>query len=287
MLTGANSDLRAGVRHVKVWRLPDARPGSPSKPRPNGDLIPSTPAMAPKALSGRNCLLGSLAENTFTSIASISDHEAVLGTDAGALCLLDDKGFSQKLSLVRNVGFSITSLTVDSDHSCIWIGGRDQRMKSFSIEALRPSARSSPTETIRLSSPERKNKEPAITCMGSLTSHLVTVDATKAIRVYPFDTLVGDDEHNSAETTISAHRDPVLGIQSLQVPNEWKANFFTWSCKGMVNFWDVDGKCRHSETVTLEQIAANDNDHSNELKVLRAIEHVDCFVSGDKFGVLR
>lgn len=276
------------MRHVKVWRLPEANSGSPTKSRANGELAPSTTTIAPRALSGRNCLLGALAENTFTCVASISEQEAVLGTDTGALCLLDDKGSSQKLFPVKHVGFSITSLTVDSDQSCIWIGGRGQRMQRVSVEELRPSSRASPVETARLLSPERKCKGPAITCMGSLTSHLVTLDTTKAIHIYRMDVLNSPDGLDSAaETTMSAHRDSVLGIRTLQEPNPWNADFFTWSCKGIVNFWNIDGKCQDSKSVTLEQIAGNDSEHSNELKVLRASEGTDLLLSGDKFGVLR
>ncbi|KAF9893722.1 hypothetical protein FE257_009891 [Aspergillus nanangensis] len=279
--------ITAGTRHVKVWRLPESGAGSPSKSRPNGDLAPIAPNITPQALSGRNCLLGSLAENTFTSVASISDQEAVLGTDTGALCLLDDRGCSQKLNFVQDVGFAITSLTVDSDRSHVWIGGRGQRMQGFSIESLRLSPRSSPSETSRQSSPEQRPKGPALICMGSLTSHLVTVDATKAIHIYPMESLGDDHEQTQVETTMSAHRDAVLGIRSLRTPNEWNANFLTWASKGTVNFWNVDGKCQGSRAVTLEQLAGNDNDLSNELKVLRTTDDLDLFVSGDKFGVLR
>ncbi|KAG2413317.1 hypothetical protein HFD88_002506 [Aspergillus terreus] len=264
--------ITAGVRHVKVWRLPEANSGSPTKSRANGELAPSTTTIAPRALSGRNCLLGALAENTFTCVASISEQEAVLGTDTGALCLLDDKGSSQKLFLVKHVGFSITSLTVDSDQSCIWIGGRGQRMQRVSVEELRPSSRASPVETARLLSPERK----------------LTLDTTKAIHIYRMDVLNSPDGLDSAaETTMSAHRDSVLGIRTLQEPNPWNADFFTWSCKGIVNFWNIDGKCQDSKSVTLEQIAGNDSEHSNELKVLRASEGTNLLLSGDKFGVLR
>ncbi|KAL4893086.1 quinon protein alcohol dehydrogenase-like superfamily [Aspergillus ambiguus] len=279
--------ITAGVRHVKVWRLPDVNAGSPSKSRPNGELAPGTPTTAPKALSGRNCLLGTLAENTFTSVASISDQEAVLGTDTGALCFLDDNESSQKLSVVQNLGFGITSLAVDSDRSCIWIGGRGQQMKRVSMEELRPHTKMGPVENRRLPTPESKIKGSAITCMGSLTSHLVAVDSTKAIHIYPMDALASSDQQDPSGITLSAHRDAVLGIRSLAQPNAWDADFFTWSCKGTVNFWDLDGKCHDSKVVTLEQIAGNDSDHLNELKVLRATECKDLFVSGDKFGVLR
>ncbi|KAE8393598.1 WD40-repeat-containing domain protein [Aspergillus alliaceus] len=279
--------ITVGVRHVKVWRLPEARPGSPSKSRLNVESAPSSPSFAPRALSGRNCLLGSLAESTFTSVASVSDREAVVGTDTGALCLLNDGEGSQKISLVENVGFSITSLMTDLDRCCVWVGGRGRRMQKYSFDVLRSSAAPLSPGLSETSSGEQKCKGPAITCMGSLTTHMVTIDTTRAIHIYPIEAMDSDDEQSHVETTMPAHRDAVLGIGPLKVPNTLQADFFTWSCRGRVNFWDFHGKCRDSRIIPLEQVPGVDEEASNELKVVKATEEMDLFVSGDKFGVLR
>ncbi|KAB8254434.1 WD40-repeat-containing domain protein [Aspergillus pseudonomiae] len=277
--------ITVGVRHVKVWRLPEARPASPTKTRHNMECAPSSPSFAPRALSGRNCLLGSLAESTFTSVAMVSDREAVVGTDTGALCFLSDTEGSQKITLVENVGFSITSLMADSDRSCVWVGGRGRRMQRFPTEILRSSAAPLPPSLSETSSEEHKCKGPAITCMGSLTTHMVTVDTTRAIHIYPFDAM--EDEQSHVETTMPAHQDAVLGIGPLKVPNDLEADFFTWSCRGTVNFWDTHGKCRASHVIPLEEVPGVDEETSNELRVVRASDSMDLFVSGDKFGVLR
>ncbi|RAQ46510.1 WD repeat protein [Aspergillus flavus] len=277
--------ITVGVRHVKVWRLPEARPASPTKTRHNMESAPSSPSFAPRALSGRNCLLGSLAESTFTSVASISDREAVIGTDTGALCFLSDAEGSQKLTLVENVGFSITSLMLDSDRSCVWAGGRGRRMQRFPFEVLRSSAAPLSPGLSEASSEEHKCKGPAITCMGSLTTHMVTVDTTRAIHIYPFDAM--EDEQSHVETTMPAHRDAVLGIGRLKVPNDLEADFFTWSCRGTINFWDTHGKCRDSRVIPLEEVPGVDEESSNELRVVRTSDGTNVFVSGDKLGVLR
>ncbi|KAL4933467.1 WD40 repeat domain-containing protein [Aspergillus undulatus] len=277
--------ITVGVRHVKVWRLPEIRPVSPSKSRTNAGETPN--AAVPKALSGRNCVLGALADNTFTSVVAISDSEAVVGTDSGALCLIDDRGGNAKLTLIQYMEFGITSLTADSDRACIWIGGRGKRMRRLPFEWLRPcSTPSSPRRSSR-SSIEVKSKEPAITCIGSLTSHLVTVDGTNAIHIYPIEKLNDEGDHCDTETTMPAHRDSVLGIGSLKAPNRLNADFFTWSCRGVVKFWNTQGECRDSQTIPLEQLPGSDDDTNNELKVLRANGDMDLFVSGDKLGVLR
>ncbi|PWY71664.1 WD40 repeat-like protein [Aspergillus heteromorphus CBS 117.55] len=278
--------ITVGVRHVKVWRLPDARPGSP-RSRLTVEASSSSPNQAPRAFSGRNCLLGSLVESTFACVAGISDREAVLGTETGALCFLDDSEGSQKLCVVQHMEFGITSLAVDSSRSCIWIGGRGRQIQRLTFEKIRASTiPSSPTLSGR-SSAEQSSRGPAVIGMGSLGSHLVAVDTTNNIDLYPNDRLGDDVDQMDAETTVSAHRDAVLGICPLQTPNELEADFFTWSRKGAVNFWNIRGKCKASHAIALEHPPGYDEEASNELKVLRTTQDMEMFVSGDKFGVLR
>lgn len=282
--------FRTGLRHVKVWRLPTViRPVSPTKTRLNVEGAGPSPNPAPKALSGRNCLLGALGDNTFTCVNSISYNEAVIGTDSGAVCFLDDREGSQKMITVKQVGFSITSLAVDFDQESIWLGGRGRQMQRVPFEVLRSSGSSRPMSPVRLdkSALDRKSKTPAITCMGSLNSHLVTVESTRAIHVYPIDTLGEDGEQEEGEASMPAHRDPILGICRMDFPNDLSADFFTWSRNGSVNFWDAQGKCRGSKNIDLDQFPGKEDDSANELKVLRTAENAGWFVSADKFGVLR
>ncbi|KAJ5081876.1 hypothetical protein NUU61_010140 [Penicillium alfredii] len=268
--------ITTGVRHVKVWRLPVVRPMSPTKSRLNVDGSAPSPNPAPKALTGRNCVLGPLSDHTFTCVRSISDQEAVVGTDSGAVCFLDDREGTQKLLLVKQMGFGVTSLTIDFDQESIWL-------------ALRSNTAPVPSSPLRpeKGATDKRSKAPAITCMGSLSSHLVTVESTREAHLYPMNMLADDGEQDSSETSMLAHSDPILGIRPLKVPNEFSARFFTWSRSGSVNFWDGQGKCQDSKTIQLEQLSGHEDDVGNELKVLRATENVEWLVSGDKFGVLR
>ncbi|PYI08550.1 WD repeat protein [Aspergillus sclerotiicarbonarius CBS 121057] len=278
--------ITVGVRHVKVWRLPDTRPGSP-KSRLTVEATSSSPNHTPRAFSGRNCLLGSLAESTFTSVASISDRVSVVGTDTGALCFIDDSEGSQKLSVVQHMDFGITSLAVDSCRSCVWIGGRGGQIQQLTFEKIRSSTVPLSPALSGRSSAEQGFKGLAIVCFGSLGSHVVTVDMTNAINIYSSDDLSEDFDQRDAQISICAHRDGVLGIRPLRVPNQLEADFFTWSRKGTVNFWNTQGKCKDSRSIALEHPAGYDEDIPNELKVVRTTDDMDMFVSGDKFGVLR
>lgn len=262
---------------------------SPTKSRLNVDGSAPSPNPAPKALTGRNCVLGPLSDHSFTCVRSISDQEAVVGTDSGAVCFLDDREGTQKLLLVKQMGFGVTSLTIDFDQESIWLGGRGKKIQRLSFEALRSSTAPVPSSPLRpeKGATDKRSKAPAITCMGSLSSHLVTVESTREAHLYPMNMLADDGEQDSSETSMLAHRDPILGIRPLKVPNEFSARFFTWSRSGSVNFWDGQGKCRDSKMIQLEQLSGHEDDVGNELKVLRATENVEWLVSGDKFGVLR
>jgi hypothetical protein len=123
--------------------------------------------------------------------------------------------------------------------------------------------------------------------MAYLSTHIVTVDSTRAIHVCPVDALGRDDEKSLMESLMPAHRDPVLGVGSLKAPNPHEADFFTWSCEGSVNFWSLQGKCQATRKVELEQLATGDDEAANELKVLRVGEDLDTFISGDRYGVVR
>ncbi|EPS28284.1 hypothetical protein PDE_03230 [Penicillium oxalicum 114-2] len=279
--------VTVGVRHVKVWRLPIIRPASPTKSRLIVDGTSSS-SPVPKALSGRNCILGQLSDHTFTCIGGISEREAVLGTESGAVCFLDDREASQRLSVARQVDFAITSVAVDLDQETIWIGGRDRRVQRLTFEELRspsPDLSVPPSRTDKTAM-TRNARNPALVCMGAVSSYLVTVEATREIQVYPITDLPEEGELDRGIACISAHRDPVLGIRALRTPNILGADIFSWSRNGSVNFWDLSGKCLLSRTVTVEQSIAGEEDVSNELKVLRASDNADWFVAGDKYGVV-
>lgn len=272
------------MRHVKLWRL-ETRPGSPSKLRPNNEGF----AGNPKALSGRNCLLGGLGEQTFSCVASVSECESIVCTENGVICLLDDSEGSQKLTIVNYTSFGLTSIAVATDSGEVWLGGRGRRSVKMNLEEMRertnlrsPSI-SSPVETVA-----PKTKSPSFISMAYLASHIVTIDSAKAIHVCPVEAF-GDfsDEDKLRETLVPAHRDQVLGVRSLRMSNVYEADFFTWSCEGSVNFWDTQGRCRASRKVELEQMTLSDDDVINELRIFRFAEDLNAFVSGDRYGVLR
>jgi hypothetical protein len=209
-------------------------------------------------------------------------------SDAGAVCILDDVDGNQKLHLVKNVGFGVSSIAADSESGSIWLGGRDRRLQRYSLEELRSSIVRKPASP----NPQEREahtpkvKKPAIISTGFLVTHMITVDSTRAIRVCPIDGLAEGDVQSLAEVSMPAHRDAVLGLGALKFPNVHDANFFTWSCGGTVSFWDLQGKCHATMKIDLEQLPNNDDD-ANELRILRATDDMKMFVSGDRYGIVR
>ncbi|KAK2802666.1 hypothetical protein FQN50_007274 [Emmonsiellopsis sp. PD_5] len=281
--------ITVGIRHVKVWRLIDPTPTSPSKSQRHTVDSPITSSNAmPKALSGRNCLLGSLGDSTFTCAASVSDNEAIVCSDTGMVCILDDTAGQQRLHFIKSLRFSVCSVAVDHDSGAVWFGGRGRKIERSSIEELRSLVTHSPTfpGPDERDSPIPRLKRPAIISMGILSTHMVTVDSTRAIRVCPLDHVGEDNVEALAKISMPAHRDAVLGLGAVKLPNLRDAEFFTWSSGGTVNFWSLQGKCRGTTKIELEQLTGNDDD-KNELKVLRTTEDMKTFISGDKYGVIR
>jgi hypothetical protein len=115
---------------------------------------------------------------------------------------------------------------------------------------------------------------------------MVTVDSTRAIRVCCLDKLQHCQIEGEADVSIPAHKSAVLGLGTLSVPNAYSSDFFTWSSVGEVGFWNLSGSRQATMNVELEQLTKHD-DETNELKILRAMEGLGMFVSGDKYGVLR
>lgn len=302
--------LRIGLRHVKVWRLGSSSPPLTPKHRNSDGPL----ATMPKALTGRNCVLGSLSDCTFTCIAPISAQEAVLCTDSGAICLFDDSnGNQQSIHFVMDVGFPVFSVTYDPLSESVWVGGRDQTIKKFAVEDLKRRLAQKPPIPASVTEDERPSPtfaDPAITCMGLTTNAIVTINSNRVMRVSLLDGAASksDDEEEqqeaydedvnnedgdsrskcsvSTETCMPGHRDSVLGIAELQSPNHYSANFFTWSSGGTVIFWDIKGQRQAMEHVVLDE-PINGEEDANELKVVKTSNDTNAFISGDKYGVLR
>lgn len=231
-----------------------------------------------KTLAGRNVLLGPLVEATFTAIAPISIHKAIVCTEKGDVCLLDDSE-GQKLIKLASTGFFITCLAVDIEHRRVKIGGRNGRMRSISLdELLNPSPPESPKPILE-SAPG-----PDLCAMGYAAHSLVTIDSNNSIEISGQDSDAADLR---MQKLLSAHGDSVLGICLLSAETTMSAAFLTWSASGTIVFWNLDGSSKGSVKVEIEQISTGDDDPVNQCQIVRVAKNAAFLVAGDKYGVLR
>ena len=301
------NDFSVGTRHIKVWRIEDPGAISPSKQKLFDSLVQTVPPnlAAPRTLPGRNCLLGVLVEATFTCIARISDDKALVCSEKGDICLLDDSDGAQRLNKVAHAGFGINCVAVDPDGKHAWVGGKNGSIRCAIIRhsELKLKLNSSSAITLRdIVSPKTPPGSPPrsrlpllpagfrpvhLVAIAGMAGHLLTVDSSHSIRVLNLDTVDGVATPKSKAQELPAHRDAVMGVRLLPQPNSFDAMFFTWSVGGVVLFWKLDGTSMGETNIELEQLLANDEEVPNELKVVQASQRADFFVSGDKYGVLR
>jgi hypothetical protein len=78
----------------------------------------------PKSLSGRNCLLGPLADSVFACVTAISQNKAVVCTERGDICLIDDTEGAQRLSKVAHAGFGVSCVAAEPDSNSVWVSGK-------------------------------------------------------------------------------------------------------------------------------------------------------------------
>ena len=326
---------------MKVWRVDDdmvttvptsnGTPTSSSKPRLSDINGPNVPGSSvhqtkhhhrQKTLSGRNCLLGSLIEATFTSVTVITDEKAIVCTKGGDLCLLDDSEKSQKFYKISNIGFEITASAFEAEKDLLHIAaGLNGNIQSFTISELMTLSEKSEQLSSSTSSTfacvfsptsksvsETRNVSASGTggdghyiALSPLNGSVVAIDNQRSIRLLKISSESSPSvtRTNSVIQKLHAHRDSVLGVRTLANQNYLRAAFYTWSVDGSVLFWNRDGKCMKSFEVDLEQEArivnagslgigsGFEDDGPNELRAVDVTKELDYMLSGDKLGVLR
>ena len=296
MVWCGSSLVTAGTRHVKVWQL-----GSTSKPSPTKrfKLRSGSEEVAisgPSTLHGRNALLGSMNDCTFTSVVAISQETVVLGTDAGHICALQVSAGSPELALVATLDYGITSIALQASSRRLVVGsrrgisfedlldiaGKAQSSRQTSSDSLRPWKKTRRSSAIRQSLGIEHPDSIGISAVGSLSKHVVALDTNGNLHVQG----ETDQEQSMAERAFACHSDAIQGVDKLSWASQY-GSFFTWSRRGDVRFWKTDGKLVDHRHVVLEQQELDAEDDQNELKVLRYCPKSDHFIAGDRFGILK
>lgn len=269
-----------GTRHVKYWKVVDEtqRPPSPAKRLLSTLSLDIIPQPAQKTLPGRNVLLGSLLEASFTCAVSLDESHALLCSDGGDVCLLDDATGQMKLTRVTELGFAVACCALRSQWAIV--GGKDGQLVNLSVEDMMSGA-SEATMT-------NETGSVALAAMGLVQDQLVTIDTDRSIDIWRAGTYPVSSSEASAHIRLPGQNDSVLGIQPLLERGDTMPAFFTWSGTGKVLLWDLNGRIQESFEIIVDDIyTGNDLEPSNQLCVVRADEKGKIFAAGDRVGVLR
>ncbi|KAI5800021.1 WD40-repeat-containing domain protein [Geopyxis carbonaria] len=280
--------VTVGTRHVKIWRTGDDV-GDGRKPRRKWRLTRRQQKVigaGTKVLHGRNALLGNMSESTMSCVVGISDDKALVCSERGDICLLEET--EMKFSKVADAGFGVSCVAIDPERKFAWVAGKNGSHSALVLKDIAPPTPPSSPSSSRSSSPvlpfgcRRAN----VLAMASMLGHLFTLDSNRSLKIINMSTVDGVPVPNSMIKELPAHKDACLGVRVLP-PNSHDASFFTWSADGVVLFWTLDGICKDEFQVELEQPREGDDDMPNELKAVRVSKGGDFFVTGDKYGVLR
>lgn len=271
--------VTVGIRFVKIWRPDDLTPSASQI----GDLKYGLSSPGHKPLAGRNCLLGDLLEVTFTSAVSVSSTKAVLCTDSGDICLLDDSDKTQRVSKLFKLDSCITAACVGSSGE-VYVCDTNGKVRAFTVGenvTVFPDLEESATDSTTV----RQSNFHTL-AIGGLAEVIVTVDSARNIQLRSKPTIEDEDGSQPAVLRqLPAHEDAVLGVRALVQPNDLKADFLTWSAGGTIVFWG--STCQPSATVQIPLEQANDPYNAvNELRAVAILEE-GLVVTGDRYGVLR
>jgi WD40 repeat protein len=277
MIWMGNNIVTLGVRHAKVWKVDEGSAVSPIKQKFAGE--PLNAAQAPqRALPGRNILLGSLLEATFTCAVAVDDNKIIIGSESGDICIIDDDGKQLRMVKVLSLGFCINSIALNDQVA--YVSGKSGQFASLNAQAILDGKADAVISTQQAST--------GIVAMGHLSNNLVTVDTKHSIDIWSSTYLPGQAEKDVAHIPIPGHSDLIMGIQVLPEAAGIDASFVTWSESGKIVFWDMDGRIKLSMEVPVDQVAyCNEMDPVNQLTVVRVTKDGKLLVTADKFGVLR
>ncbi|PHH55369.1 Cilia- and flagella-associated protein 52 [Ceratocystis fimbriata CBS 114723] len=278
MVWMGNNLITLGVRHVKSWKVEDSNSSSPVKTRFTNDNTFSSPVQPQKTLPGRNVLLGSLIDSTFTCAAVVDDSRTIICSEAGDVCLLDDDGKQMKLQRVLRLEFSISSITIRD--LTAYVSGKAGQFVTLDVAKVVDFQDDSILESTQAPN--------GIVAMGFLRNNFVTIDFNRSIEIWHRDYLPGQMKDDPSRILIPGHDEAIVGVQTLPQPNLHAADFMTWSGSGKMIQWDLDGQIKSTFDVPIENVpTGSDLDPENQLTVVRADSSGNLIVTGDRIGVLR
>lgn len=267
--------ITLGVRHVKAWRVEEPHVSSPTKQK-FGDVGQSFQLQ--KTLPGRNTLLGELIDATFSCAVALNNTRAIVCSENGDVCLLEDTPKQMKLTKILEIGFGTTCIAIRDQ--VVHVGGKSGDFATLDLQLLLRGDADCVLTTSR--------SPVGLAAVGFLRDHLVTVDHERSIDIWSASHSPGREDPDIKRTNIPGYGDAMHGVGAFTQPNACKAAFYTWSKAGKIVIWDADGRTKESFGVSLEEAhLENESDHSNQLTVAKPTREAKYFVTGDRLGILK
>ncbi|KAK6345518.1 hypothetical protein TWF718_007432 [Orbilia javanica] len=290
--------ITVGLRHVKIWKM-EEEPVVPS-PQANskslhmifekfshGKSKQPIRSQGPNVLNGRNALLGPLLEEVFISVTAISDDRAIIATEKGDICVIDDG--LQRVSKVASADSGVTCLAVDTQRKFAWVACKQGTIRTLKLQDIANPLTPPESPSSRSGSPilPLGCKPANVIAMVAMGHNLFLIDTNRSIKVVSLKYHEGLPTPDSVSYEFPAHKSAVNGVRLMPPSAHIQADFFTWSACGTVLFWDNYGNSQNELAVDLEQPKDAEEDVKNELKVVEFSGTGELIVTGDKFGVLR
>ncbi|KAF7539440.1 hypothetical protein G7054_g2126 [Neopestalotiopsis clavispora] len=268
--------VTVGVRHCKVWQVEEPQGNSPTKSRFGNEVNP--PSQSQKALQGRNALLGDLIETSFTCAAAISDSKAVICSEGGDICLLEESPERTKLARILKIGFIIACVAIRD--AAIHVSGNSGDFAILNLDQFLQANSDCVTSSSKLDAP--------LLALDFLADNMVTVDSDQSINIWDASYLPGTASETSTRLRIPGNGDTTQGVGSIPQSNQSEAAFYTWTQSGSIQLWDTQGNIKESFDVALENATVHsDGEPVNQLTACTTTQAANYFITGDKLGVLK
>ena len=152
--------------------------------------------------------------------------------------------------------------------------------KSNSTSSVSSTLGSEPTSSFA--------KQSTILAVGLVRNRIISIDSNRSIEIRTAEEISTIPASNTTSKRLPAHDSAVLGVRSLLPKSSQDSpDFLTFSAKGSVRFWLLDGTCTDNVDIPLDQPNGSEEGDINELKTLVPSDADGHLLSGDKNGILR
>lgn len=276
--------ITVGTRHVKIWKLNMSVPSSPNK---KSSAATPTSASPSKALHGRNCVLGSLLDKTYTAVISLDPERAIICSDEGDICLLFETGNGPCFTKKANVGFSVMSVCLVASQWLL-VGGDSSTVKRLNLSRLTDSEGHSAQIESAESVPPSELKASHVVALATVGTHVFRFHSNRTISTLDYNQ--NDQEPSdtgSCQNRWYTHGSAIRGVKATRLKVRPAASFYTFSLDGLVLFWDSAGNAVFEVNIPFNYTDQGEELANNEVKAVSASPDGDLLFCGDRYGILR